>query len=309
MSTIRLLAVLVLLPLAASGDTIRPAAIREDARAGRRPKIDLKGELTISASFDGETVSSPNVIGVLPGSDPQRKNEYLVYTAHLDHVGVAEPVNGDAIYNGAFDNASGVAGLLEIARAFAALSERPKRSILFLAVTAEEAGLLGSDYFANQPTVPLEGIVANLNIDGINVLYPPADTVALGVDNSTLGDHARAAAKFVGLELSPDPWPQENFFIRSDQYSFVRVGVPALFSMPGQKSTDPAVDAKKALDDWLATHYHTPSDDMAQPFHYEGGARLAGFHFLTGLSVANAAERPAWKRGDFFGEMFGRKGR
>jgi Zn-dependent M28 family amino/carboxypeptidase len=287
----------------------RLARLFDDARAGKRSQLRLQGELTISSSFDSDTVASPNVIGVLPGSDPQLKNEYLVYTAHLDHLGVGAPIDGDAIYNGAFDNASGIAGLLEIARAFAALPERPKRSILFLAVTAEEKGLLGSDYFANQPTVPLEGIVANLNIDGLNVIYPPADMVVLGVDSSTLGEHARAAAQSLGLELSPDPRPQENFFVRSDQYSFVQAGVPALFSMPGQKSTDASVDAKKVIDDWLATHYHMPNDDMAQPLNFEAGARLAQFHFLTGLSIANATERPRWKKGDFFGETFGQKRR
>lgn len=281
------------------------ARLFDDARAGKRPQLRPKGELTISVSFETDAVTSPNVVGLLPGSDPQLKNEYVVYTAHLDHVGMAEPVNGDGIYNGAFDNASGTAALLEIARVFAGLAERPKRSIVFLAVTAEEKGLLGSDYFANRPTV--FPIAANLNIDGHNVLYPASDVVVLGIDNSTLGDHARAAARAVGLELSPDPWPEEVFFVRSDQYSFVRAGVPALSSLPGLKSTDPAIDAKKALGEWIATHYHMPSDDMAQPFHYESGARLAQFHFLTGLSIANAAERPAWVKDDFFGEMFGRK--
>lgn len=282
------------------------ARLLDDAKDGKRSGLHPKGELTISISFDSERVTSPNVIGILPGSDPQLKNEYFVYTAHLDHVGVATPVGGDAIYNGAVDNASGVAGMLEIARLFADRQERPKRSIVFLAVTGEEKGLLGSDYFANQPTVPANAIVANLNIDGLHVFAPPADVVVLGVDNSTLGAHARAAARSAGLEIAPDPRPEQVFFIRSDQYSFVKVGIPALFPMPGQKSADASVDAKKMLDDYLTSRYHMPGDDMSQPLSFEGGARIAQFYFLTGLSVANAPERPAWNKGDFFGETFGR---
>jgi Zn-dependent M28 family amino/carboxypeptidase len=250
-------------------------------------------------------MESPNVAGLLRGSDPRIRDEVVVFTAHLDHLGIGEPVNGDSIYNGALDNASGSAALLEVARAFARLPKPPRRSVLFLAVTAEEKGLLGSDYFAEYPTVPSERIVANLNLDVLAMLYPLRQVVPMGAEHSTLEATVKRAASQMGIELGPDPFPEEVFFVRSDQYSFVRRGVPSLFLFWGFKS-DSGVDAAARFREWGRTRYHTPQDDLSQPMDLEAGARHAQINFLVGLDVANADGRPAWKPGDFFGRTFGR---
>jgi hypothetical protein len=248
-------------------------------------------------------LSSPNVAALLRGSDPTLRNEYVVYTAHLDHEGIGEPRDGDAIYNGALDNASGIAQMLEAARAFTNLPNPPRRSVLFVAVTAEEEGLLGSDYFANFPTVPAAAIVANVNLDGGLILYP-GDAVVHGVDHSTLNVPAAAAAQRLNIQLSPDPAPEENFFVRSDQYSFVKKGIPAVFVFPGMKSSNPAIDGKARFTEYLTSRYHTPQDDMSQSFDFEAGALGARFNFLIGYEVAEQDERPQWNAGDFFGKTF-----
>ena len=275
------------------------------AQAGTPPAFDLPWRATLRTVSEHRRLESPNVAGLLRGSDPRLRDEVVVFTAHLDHLGVGEPVQGDSIYNGALDNASGVAGLLEVARAFGALSRPPRRSVLFLAVTGEEAGLLGSDYFAEHPTVPIERIVANVNLDGLALLYPLRELVAFGADHSTLDSTVARVAHRLGIVLAPDPFPQEVFFVRSDQYSFVRRGVPSLFPFMGLRS-DSAVDAPARFKEWFASRYHTPQDDLGQPMDFESGARQAQLDFLVGLEIANADERPAWKRGDFFERTFGR---
>jgi len=274
------------------------------AEAGKPPAFDLRMRATIRTVSVHDRLESPNVVGLLRGSDPRLRDEVVVYSAHLDHLGIGEPVRGDSIYNGALDNASGSAGLLEVARAFATLPRPPRRSVLFLAVTGEEKGLLGSDYFAEHPTVPLERIVANVNLDGLALLYPLRTLVALGADHSTLDSTVARVARRMGITITPDPFPQEVFFVRSDQYSFVRRGVPSLFPFMGLRS-DSGVDAAARFKEWLATRYHTPQDDIGQPMDLESGAREAQFGFLVGLEVAEADERPAWKKGDFFGRTFG----
>lgn len=253
-----------------------------------------------------ERVESENVVGVLAGSDPVLKNEYVVYSAHLDHLGISEPVNGDSINNGALDNASGVAAMLEVAHAFAALPARPRRSILFLATTGEEKGLLGADYFANNPTVPLGAIVADINIDEILMFVPTRDVVQLGAEHSSLEDVLKKAGKKLGIEISPDPYPAEVGFVRSDQYPFVKRGVPSVYVGAGYHSVDPKQDAGAAQMKWVETVYHSPMDDMSQKIDYSVGAQVARFDFEVGLDVANATARPRWKKGDFFGERFGR---
>ena len=273
------------------------AEVLAAAEAGKPPAFELPLRATLRTVTAHDRVESPNVAGLLRGSDPRLRDEVVVYTAHLDHLGIAEP---------ALDNASGSAALLEVARAFAALQERPRRSVLFLAVTAEEEGLLGSDYFAEYPTVPLEQIVANVNIDGLARLYPLREMIAFGADHSTLDSTVARVARRLGVTVVPDPFPQEGFFIRSDQYSFVRRGVPALFPFMGLRS-DSGVDAAARFKEWLATRYHLPQDDADQPMDLESGARTAQLEFLVGLEIANADERPAWKEGDFFGRTFGRR--
>lgn len=277
------------------------------AEGGKPPAFDLPIRATLRTVTEHAEITSPNVAGMLPGSDPRLSDEVVVYTAHLDHMGIGEPVKGDSIYNGAFDNASGTAAMLEVARAFASLPTAPRRSVLFLAVTAEEKGLLGSDYFAEYPTVPLERIVANVNLDGLAMLWPFREMVALGAEHSTLDSTVARVASRMGITLAPDPFPQEVFFIRSDQYSFVRRGVPALFPFMGLRS-DSGVDAPARFREWLATRYHTPQDDLGQPMDLESGARQAQLMFLVGLEIANADARPEWKEGDFFGRTFGRRG-
>lgn len=252
-------------------------------------------------------LTSPNVVGIVRGSDPKLRDEYLVYSAHLDHIGISEPVNGDTINNGAFDNASGTAVLLEIARAFAELPQKPKRSIVFLLTTGEEKGLRGADYFANNPTVPFESVIGNINIDMLVMIARTKDLIPLGMDTNEIGDVARDVAREMNVELSPDPFPEEVLFVRSDQYPFIRRGIPALYVGPGYKAVDPNIDLPKLHKEWLRTRYHAPGDDLQQPIDYSAALLLTEFDFRLGLALANRAERPKWKPGDYFGERFGTK--
>ena len=246
-------------------------------------------------------LTSPNVAGLLRGADPALAGEYVVFSAHLDHLGIGEPVNGDAIYNGAVDNASGVASLLEIARAFASLPERPRRSLLFVAFTAEEAGLVGSDYFVHNPPVPPASIAANVNIDG-GSMWPFSALFARGADHSTLKAAVDAAAAAVEMPVVTDPFPEQASFVRSDQYSFIRRGVPALIL--GAVRT---AEARPLALDWVKNRYHAPSDDMSQPMDFEAAASFTRDQFLVGYAIAQADARPRWNPGDFFGELFGTK--
>jgi len=251
-------------------------------------------------------VTSRNVVAKLEGSDSTLKNEYVVYSAHLDHLGIGEPVKGDNIYNGALDNASGSAILLEIARAFSGMKTRPRRSILFLSVTGEEAGLLGSDYFAHYPTVNKSAVVANVNMDEDLMLWPLRDIVAFGAEHSSLDAVVKKAAARMQLSESPDPNPEEVVFIRSDQYSFVKQGVPAIFPVPGFKSDDPKIKPEEIFKNWEQTRYHQPQDDMNQPgLDFDAAAKYARFVFLCGFLITEDSQRPTWNKGDFFGEHYG----
>jgi Peptidase family M28/PA domain len=276
------------------------------AAAGRPLNFDLPGRATLRTVSRCEPIESPNVAAVLRGSDPTLRDEYIVVSAHLDHIGVGDPVEGDSIYNGAYDNASGIAVLLEMAEAFTHLPSPPRRSVLFLAVTAEEVGLQGSDYFARHPTVPSGRIVANVNLDMFLMLYPLKDVIAFGAEHSSLASTLKQAAGRLGIEVSPDPAPEEVIFTRSDQYSFVQQGVPAVFLTAGQQTTDPAIDSVAAWSRWLGERYHKPSDDMNQPIDFESGARFARLNFLLTWLVAQEDKSPSWNPGDFFGETFGR---
>jgi hypothetical protein len=252
-----------------------------------------------------QDVGSRNVVAKLEGSDPTLKNEYVVYSSHLDHLGVGEPVKGDSIYNGALDNASGSAILLEVARAFSGMKTRPGRSILFLSVTGEEAGLLGSDYFAHYPTVNKSSVVANVNMDEDLMLWPLRDIVAFGAEHSSLDAVVRKAAARMHLNQSPDPNPEEVIFIRSDQYSFVKQGVPAIFPVPGFKSDDPKIKPTEIFKNWEQTRYHQPQDDMDQPgLDFDAAAKYGRFVFLCGLLITEDSQRPTWNKGDFFGEHY-----
>lgn len=250
---------------------------------------------------------SPNIVAILPGSDPRLKNEYVVFTAHVDHMGIGESIKGETIYHGALDNASGTAALLEIARAFAESSPRPKRSLLFVAVAGEEMGLLGSDYFAQHPTVPVEQVAANINMDGVSLFYDFRDIVALGAEHSSLQRQIADVARHMKLEISPDPMPEQVFFIRSDQYSFVKRGIPAVMISEGFKTVNPSLDGKKITMDWMSTYYHTPQDDMKQPLNFDAARKCTQVDLAVGYEVAQAADRPKWNPGDSFGLRFARK--
>lgn len=282
------------------------AEVFESARSGRPQPFALPVQASLRTVGRFEPAESPNVAAVLRGSDPRLRDEHVVLSAHLDHLGIGEPIGGDAIYNGAYDNASGIAMLLEVAHAFASLPERPRRSVLFLAVAAEEKGLQGSDYFARHPTVPLERIVANINVDMFLMLQPLRDVVAFGAEHSSLGQVVERAARLLDLEVSPDPFPEQALFIRSDQLSFIRQGIPSLYLTNGFKSDDPAGGGPLRMR-WLQSTYHKPNDDMSQTFDFEAGAQFTRLNFLLAREVAQDDAAPRWNPGDFFGETLGRK--
>ncbi len=272
-----------------------------DAASQNKPQgFSLVGDAAIHLSTRYTAATSPNIAAILPGSDPALKNEYVVISAHLDHLGIGEAIKGDVIYNGAVDNASGSSALLEIARAFSEMPTPPRRSILFLSVTGEEAGLLGSDYFARNPTVPISKIVADINIDGIALLYDFTDIVGIGVDHSSLSQELGDVARHMNLEVSPEPMPEEAFFIRSDQYSFVQQGVPAIFLSEGFKTVNPGLNGKSLSLEWESTSYHTPQDDMKQKLNFEAGAKFARADFAMAYELAQETGRPHWNGGDFF---------
>ena len=270
-------------------------AIWEQLDRGERPKVTIAKTATLVTHADVREIRPRNVLGMIRGAT----DEVVVYSAHHDHLGIGVPVKGDAIYNGALDNASGVAGILEIARAFRAT--KPRRSILFLATTGEEKGMVGSDYFAAHPTVPIDKIVADVNIDGVSPLYEPFDIVALGIEHSTLAAHAEDAARKLGLSISPDPDPGQVYFIRSDQYSFVKRGIPSAFPDAGHKDRAGNTDENTRLSDlWGGEHYHAPSDVWQPTWDARWAAKVLAFDFEFGLSIANAPERPRWNPGSPF---------
>jgi Zn-dependent M28 family amino/carboxypeptidase len=261
------------------------------------PAFALKARLKATAKVERTEVESQNVAGILRGSDPNHRNEYVVLSAHLDHLGVGEPINGDKIYNGAMDNASGVAAILDVATTLHESSTKPARSILFIAVTGEEKGELGSRYFAAHPTVPLASIVANINTDMFLPLFPLKTLMVLGLDESDLGQDIRTTAKELGLNVQPDPEPQRNRFVRSDQYSFIKYGIPALAMKVGYDANTPeaAIAAK-----WTAERYHAPSDDLNQPIDRAAAEKYVDVISKVSVRIANRNDRPKWNDSSFF---------
>ena len=249
-----------------------------------------------------ERASSPNVVGVLRGSDPRLRDECIVISAHLDHLGISEPVHGDSINNGAYDNASGTAMMLETARAFAALKVKPRRSLVFLSVTGEEKGLQGSDWFAHHAAPDSMSVVGNVNLDMVLLLRPLTKVVAIGAEHSSFAGLMANAAGLAGLELVPDPVPAEVVFVRSDQFSFVKQGIPAVFPV---SANDGSPDGLSQVAHWRTEHYHSPNDDLSQPFDWAGGARFTSMAFWAAWLAADGAQAPRWNAGDFFGERFG----
>ena len=279
--------------------------MRDAMEANEVASTPLGITVTLARNTNHERIESPNVIGIVRGTDPKLANEYVVYTGHLDHTGIGAEVDGDKIYNGMYDNAMGIALMLEAARVIA--QAPPKRSVMFIALTAEERGLLGSDYFVHYPTVPGESLVANVNIDMPLFIYPLADVVAFGAQHSSLFDVVERSANAESFELSPDPIPEENIFLRSDQYSFVRAGIPAVYLSPGFTSTDPDVNGAAIFQEHLKEHYHRPSDDLSLPIDWDSAIRFARANARIGWDIANDDMRPAWNEGNFFGETFAPK--
>ena len=285
--------------LQAAGRTETVAELVAACDGGKPRSFDLGLRGRVRADNPIRELTSVNVVGLLPG-DPASptRDEVVVYGAHLDHMGIGQPVNGDRIYNGASDDAAGVASLLETARAFTLLEKPPARSILFLFVTAEERGLLGSEWYADHPTVPMSKIVADIDVDGAYPINPLKDVVALGVDQSSLATDVERAAKALGLMVSPDPEPDEAYFVRSDNFNFVKQGVPAAQTMNGVAGLTP--EQKKAWTAFWAARYHQPQDEFEPDRDWKPFADLTRFNFLLGLSVAQAPKRPTWNADSWF---------
>ena len=263
----------------------------------------MDGTIDLAAAAVFENYESPNVAGMIEGTDPALRDEVVVLSAHLDHVGVEEADDegeddADTIHNGAMDNATGIATLLEVAAKFE-VEGAPKRSVLLLAVTAEEKGLLGSDYFARTPTAARRDIVANVNLDMPVLLYDFEDVIAFGAEHSTLKGLVAEAAEGMGVALTPDPYPEMVLFVRSDHYSFVKQGVPSVFLFLGTGN-----GGEDAFKSFMATHYHRVSDQPDLPILYDVAAKFAELNYRIARGIANADRRPDWNDGDFFGDLY-----
>jgi hypothetical protein len=261
------------------------------------PRFPLPARIRAVVHTDTSDVESQNVLGTLPGRDVQRRSEYVVLSAHLDHVGIGAPIKGDRIYNGAMDNASGVAALIEVASQLHESNAAPKRSLLFAAVTAEEKGLLGSRYFVAHPPVPKANIVADVNTDMFLPLFPLKMLMVLGLDESDLGQDVRAVAEEASLAVQADPEPHRNRFTRSDQYSFIRGGIPAVSMKVGYDLDTPEA---RIAQRWTAERYHAPSDDLNQPIDLTAAEAYVQVVRKLALRIADRENRPAWNPASFF---------
>lgn len=281
---------------AGSGHTFREiAALGKDRKP--LPRFPLAVSIKTKAKVETHELESANVIARLPGSDPELKSEYVVLSAHIDHVGIGEPINGDRIYNGAMDNASGCAVLLDVAASLKKSPTKPRRSLLFIFFTGEEKGLLGSKFFTSNPTVDPKSMVADINIDMFLPIVPLKVLTVYGLAESDLGETVRGVAQSLGIGVQADPEPLRNIFIRSDQYNFIRQGIPALAMKVGFVPGSPE---QKIFKDWLTHRYHAPSDDVNQPVNL---AAAAGYEeVIRGLmvAVANNHGRPQWAPDSFF---------
>jgi Zn-dependent M28 family amino/carboxypeptidase len=270
------------------------AALAKDRKP--LPRFPLAVSVSAVMQTSSHQVDSSNVVARIPGSDPKLKREYVVLSAHIDHIGIGAPINGDRIYNGAMDNGSGSALLLDVARSLEQAHASLKRSVLFVWVTAEEKGLLGSKYFAAHPTVPAKAMIADINTDMFLPIIPLKALTVYGLAESDLGDRVARVAADQGLRVQPDPAPLHNVFIRSDQYNFIRHGVPSV--MIDVAATDPA--EVQTMKDWRSERYHAPSDDVNQPVNLATAAGYEEVIRALTLVVANDPNRPAWKQESFF---------
>ncbi|MGA9566655.1 MAG: M28 family metallopeptidase [Candidatus Korobacteraceae bacterium] len=261
------------------------------------PTFALTASIRAHAKVIVKDLESDNVVARLPGTDPKLKNEYVVLSAHMDHLGIGEPINGDKIYNGAMDNGSGSALVLDIANSLHRSHAKLKRSVLFLFVTGEEKGLLGSKYFATKPTVPKDSIVADINTDMFLPIFPLKILTVYGLDESTLGAMARQVGQEQGVQVQADPQPLRNAFIRSDQYSFIRQGVPSVAMKVGFAPDSPEAATEKK---WLTERYHAPSDDLNQPVDLAAAGKFEDIVQTLAIQVANGPQRPQWNSDSFF---------
>jgi hypothetical protein len=273
-----------------------------DQTGGRPQGFELGAGAKITVATKVRRFSSPNVVGVVEGSDPKLKNEYVVLMGHADHIGVKKEGIGDRINNGALDNAAGTATLIEVARALAVAPDRPRRSVLIVANTAEEKGLLGAESFAHSPTVPIDRMIAAVDLDMPMLLYDFTDVVAYGSTHSTLKGVFEKTASAMGITLSPDPMPEQAVFVRSDHYTMVKQGIPAVMLATGM-----ANGGDKAWGTYLSTHYHRPSDDLSLPIVWSAGAKFAEFNYRVVRALADADGRPQWYAKDYFGDLFAPK--
>ena len=262
------------------------------------PHFELGKHLAVDAQIDEEKLSSDNILAVLPGSDPALANEYVVVSAHLDGYGFGEPVNGDRIYNAALDDAGSVANLIELAAELHRAGKPFRRSLLFAVFTGEEKGLLGSNYFVSHPTITKEKLVADINLDYLRPIFPLKILTTLGLEESTLGDTVRKVAEPLGIRIQTDDEPERGLFRRSDQFNFIRNGVPGVAFIFGyEKGSAEEATYRK----WYADRYHRPSDDLNQPIDMAAAAKFQQFFEKLTESVANADERPAWHPSSIYG--------
>jgi Zn-dependent M28 family amino/carboxypeptidase len=281
---------------AGSGHTFEEiAALGKDRKP--LPHFPLAVSLSAKTKVDVHNIGSANIVAKIPGSDPTLKDEYVVLSAHLDHVGIGEPINGDRIYNGAMDDGSGSALILDMANSFKKNPEKLRRSLLLVLVTGEEKGLLGSKYFAAHPTVPLKSIAADVNVDMFLPIVPLKLLTVLGIDDSDLGDRVRSIAESQDVKVQPDPEPLRNLFVRSDQYNFIRHGVPSVIMTVAPEPGSPEV---KVFKDWLTQRYHAPSDDVNQPVDLAAAAKYEEIVRSLLINIANGDHRPEWKADSFF---------
>ncbi len=263
---------------------------------GLRAKLDLKSEL--------KTFDSPNVVGIVPGSDPKLKSEYVIYSAHWDHLGIGNPdADGDKIYNGAYDNASGVAAVLGIADVLAKMpqKQRPKRSFMFFFPTAEEQGLLGAEYYSQNPLVPLSKTAANVNLDGVNFFGKATDVMPLGAERSSIMDQIAEAAKERNISITPDAEPEQGYFFRSDHFPFAKVGVPSVNFQHGEKFNPPLTGEALAFSkEYTAKYYHQASDEYQPWWNMDSMIQEAELALAIGINLANVAELPRYKETDEF---------
>ena len=281
---------------AGSGHTFQEISALAKARKSL-PRFPLKVEIRARTKMEVQALESSNIVAKIEGNDPKLKQDCIVVSAHIDHLGIGEPINGDRIYNGAMDNGSGSAMLLDFARYFKENRLTFKRSAILLWITGEEKGLLGSRYFAEYPTVPASSIVANINTDMFLPIISLQAVTVYGISESDLGEWAAKMAKQHGIEAHDDPKPERNSFIRSDQYSFIRKGVPAVAMAVGCKLDTPQ---QKAIDEWLHNRYHAPSDDTQQPVNLETAGKFEGLVWDLLAFTANSEKTPEWKPDSFF---------